>query len=140
MAVWSGCLWGAAEWGVPWDWTDVRLNSFALLTLLALLLVLGRRAQPDGVESRDTFATAGLFGSCWSRSPTSPPGSGKSVIQYVIASGDGGARRPEMGALLGFAALFVHRGIIGHLMESVHLTSLEQRLDRLRKLDAEATE
>ena len=47
---------------MPWDWTDVRLNSFALLTLLALLLVLGRRAQPDGVESRDTFATAGLFG------------------------------------------------------------------------------
>ena len=25
MAVWSGCVWGQAEWGTPWDWTDVRL-------------------------------------------------------------------------------------------------------------------
>ena len=22
IAVFSGCVWGAAEWGVPWDWTD----------------------------------------------------------------------------------------------------------------------
>jgi|GEM_PF-4806369 len=42
ITVWSGCVWGAAEWGTPWDWTDVRLNTFGLLTLLALFLVLGR--------------------------------------------------------------------------------------------------
>ena len=41
MAVWSGCVWGAAEWGTPWDWEDWRLNTFGLLTLLALFLVLG---------------------------------------------------------------------------------------------------
>ena len=28
MTVWSGCVWGAAEWGTPWDWSDVRLNTF----------------------------------------------------------------------------------------------------------------
>ena len=143
MAVWSGCLWGAAEWGVPWDWTDVRLNSFALLTLLALVLVLGRRAQPDGVESRDTFATAGLFG--FVLVPLTYIATRIWQIRHpgpVIASGDGGGSlAPEMGALLGFAALSFTVLIVGHLMESVHLTSLEQRLDRLQgKLDVEATE
>tara|TARA_B100000900_G_scaffold329117_1_gene289482 strand:+ start:5137 stop:6069 length:933 start_codon:yes stop_codon:yes gene_type:complete len=143
MAVWSGCLWGAAEWGVPWDWTDVRLNSFALLTLLALVLVLGRRAQPDGVESRDTFATAGLFG--FVLVPLTYIATRIWQIRHpgpVIASGDGGGSlAPEMGALLGFAALSFTVLIVGHLVESVHLTSLEQRLDRLQgKLDVEATE
>ena len=45
-----------------WDWTDVRLNTFAILTLLSLYLVMGRRSQPDGVETRDTFAAFGMFG------------------------------------------------------------------------------
>ena len=62
ITVWSGCVWGAAEWGTPWDWTDVRLNTFGLLTLLALFLVLGRQSQPDGIETRDTFSTFGLYG------------------------------------------------------------------------------
>ena len=62
MTVWSGMVWGSAEWGVPWDWTDVRLNTFGLLTFLAMFLVLGRQAQLDGVETRDTFSTFGLFG------------------------------------------------------------------------------
>ena len=62
MTVWSGCVWGAAEWGTPWDWTDVRLNTFGLLTLLAIYVVLGRNSQPDGVETRDTFAAFGLYG------------------------------------------------------------------------------
>ena len=104
MAVWSGCLWGAAEWGVPWDWTDVRLNSFALLTLLALVLVLGRRAQPDGVESRDTFATAGCLVRSGSVHLHRHAHLADSPSGPVIASGDGALARPEMGALLGFAA------------------------------------
>ena len=36
----SGPIWGSAEWGVPWDWGDVRLNSYALLTSVALFLVM----------------------------------------------------------------------------------------------------
>ena len=31
----SGPIWGSAEWGVPWDWGDLRLNTFALLTGVA---------------------------------------------------------------------------------------------------------
>ena len=42
----SGPIWGSAEWGVPWDWGDLRLNTFALLTGVALFLVLSRRSQP----------------------------------------------------------------------------------------------
>ena len=58
----SGPIWGSAEWGVPWDWGDVRLNSYALLTSVALFLVMSIRSQPDGEETRDTLAAIGLFG------------------------------------------------------------------------------
>jgi len=58
----SGPIWGAAEWGVPWDWTDVRLNTYAVLTGVALFLVLARRSQPDTPAVRDVFSTIGLFG------------------------------------------------------------------------------
>ena len=46
----SGPIWGSAEWGVPWDWGDLRLNTFALLTGVAFFLVLSRRSQPDGQD------------------------------------------------------------------------------------------
>ena len=58
----SGPIWGSAEWGVPWDWGDLRLNTFALLTGVAFFLVLSRRSQPDGQDTRDTLAAIGLFG------------------------------------------------------------------------------
>ena len=58
----SGPIWGSVEWGVPWDWGDVRLNSYALLTSVALFLVMSIRSQPDGEETRDTLAAVGLFG------------------------------------------------------------------------------
>ena len=58
----SGPIWGSAEWGVPWDWVDVRLNSYSLLTSVALFLVMSIRSQPDGEETRDTLAAIGLFG------------------------------------------------------------------------------
>lgn len=58
----SGPIWGAVEWGVPWDWGDVRLNTYALLTLVSLFLVMSLRSQPDGEETRDTLASVGLFG------------------------------------------------------------------------------
>jgi len=58
----SGPIWGSAEWGVPWDWGDLRLNTYGLLTAVALFLVLSRRTQPDGDDTRDTLAAVGLFG------------------------------------------------------------------------------
>tara|TARA_B110000438_G_scaffold303719_1_gene366744 strand:- start:6188 stop:6889 length:702 start_codon:yes stop_codon:yes gene_type:complete len=58
----SGPIWGAAEWGVPWDWTDARLNTYGVLSAIALFLVLSRRSQPDTPEFRDVFSGIGLFG------------------------------------------------------------------------------
>ncbi len=58
----SGPIWGLAEWGVPWDWGDVRLNTYALLTGVALFLTMSLRSQPEGEETRDTLAAIGLFG------------------------------------------------------------------------------
>ena len=58
----SGPIWGAAEWGVPWDWTDARLNTYGVLSAVALFLVLSRRSQPDTPEFRDVFTGIGMFG------------------------------------------------------------------------------
>ncbi len=58
----SGPIWGSIDWGVFWDWGDVRLNTYALLTGVALFLVMSVRSQPDGEETRDTLAAVGLFG------------------------------------------------------------------------------
>jgi heme exporter protein C len=58
----SGPIWGSAEWGTPWDWGDLRLNTFGLLTAVAMFLVLSRRSQPDTPATRDTLSAIGLFG------------------------------------------------------------------------------
>ena len=58
----SGPIWASAEWGVPWDWADMRLNSFGLLTAIAVFLVYSRQSQPDTQQNRDTLAAIGLFG------------------------------------------------------------------------------
>lgn len=58
----AGPIWGAAEWGTPWDWSDARLNTYGLLTLVGFFLVLGRRSQPDTEATRDTFSSVALFG------------------------------------------------------------------------------
>ncbi|MEE2747916.1 MAG: cytochrome c biogenesis protein CcsA [Candidatus Thermoplasmatota archaeon] len=62
FVVTSGPIWGAAAWGVPWDWTDARLNTYGVLSAIALFLVLSRRSQPDTPEFRDVYSGIGLFG------------------------------------------------------------------------------
>ena len=44
------------------DLLYLRLNSFALLTAVALFLVLSRKSQPDTNQTRDTLSIIGLFG------------------------------------------------------------------------------
>ena len=58
----SGPIWASAEWGVPWDGGDARLNTYALLTAVALFLVMSIRSQPDGEETRDSLSTIGILG------------------------------------------------------------------------------
>ncbi|MBU03361.1 MAG: hypothetical protein CMA58_00020 [Euryarchaeota archaeon] len=58
----SGPIWGSVAWGKAWDWGDLRLNSFALLTAVAIFLVMSRKSQPDTSQTRDTLSIIGLFG------------------------------------------------------------------------------
>ena len=134
MTVWSGMVWGAAEWGVPWDWTDVRLNTFGLLTFLALFLVLGRQSQPDGVETRDTFSTFGLYG--FVLVPVTYVATRLWQIRHpgpVVGGGDGGSLAGEMAVILVIGAISFTIFIIGHILMSMRITSLEQRLERIQK-------
>ena len=135
ITVWSGCVWGAAEWGTPWDWTDVRLNTFGLLTLLALFLVLGRQSQPDGVETRDTFATFGLYG--FVLVPFTYIATRLWEIRHpgpVIGSGDdGGSLSGDMAIVLLIGAVSFTLFILGHILMSMRITGFEQRLERAQK-------
>ena len=133
MAVWSGCVWGAAEWGTPWDWTDVRLNTFGLLTLLSIYVVLGRGSQPDGVETRDTFAAFGLYG--FVLVPVTYIATRIWTIRHpgpVVGTGGEGSINGDMGLVLLLGAISFTVFIFGHMMASMELTSLEQRLERLQ--------
>jgi len=134
MTVWSGCVWGAAEWGTPWDWTDVRLNTFGLLTLLALFLVLGRQSQPDGVETRDTFSTFGLYG--FVLVPLTYMATRIWQIRHpgpVVAAGDsGGSLESSMTLVLMIGALSFTLFIVGHMLISMRITQLEQRLEQVQ--------
>ena len=58
----SGPIWGAAEWGVPWDFQDVRLNSFAILGGVALFVSLGEMNSEDTEQQRDLLSSVGIFG------------------------------------------------------------------------------
>ena len=134
MTIWSGMVWGSAEWGVPWDWTDVRLNTFGLLTFLALFLVLGRQAQPDGVETRDTFSTFGLFG--FVLVPVTYVATRLWQIRHpgpVVGGGESGSLNGEMAVILLIGAISFTVFIIGHVLMSMRITSLEQRLESLQE-------
>ena len=135
IAVWSGCVWGAAEWGTPWDWQDYRLNTFGLLTLLALFLVLGRQSQPDGVETRDTFSTFGLYG--FVLVPITYIATRIWVIRHpgpVIAGEEGSSISGDMATVLMIGALSFTLLIAGHIITSMNVTKLEQRIDRLQTM------
>ena len=135
IAVWSGCVWGAAEWGTPWDWQDYRLNTFGLLTLLALFLVLGRQSQPDGVETRDTFSTFGLYG--FILVPITYIATRIWVIRHpgpVIAGEEGSSISGDMAIVLTIGAISFTLLIAGHIITSMNVTKLEQRIDRLQTM------
>lgn len=135
IAVWSGCVWGAAEWGTPWDWQDYRLNTFGLLTLLALFLVLGRQSQPDGVETRDTFSTFGLYG--FVLVPITYIATRIWVIRHpgpVIAGEEGSSISGDMAAVLMIGAISFTLLVAGHIITSMNVTKLEQRIDRLQTM------
>ena len=132
MAVWSGCIWGAAEWGVPWDWTDVRLNTFAMLTLLSLYLILGRKSQPDGVETRDTFAAFGMYG--FTLVPLTYIATRLWQIRHpgpVVATSEG-SLNSDMGLVLFIGAISFSTLVIGHIISGMHLTKLEMKIESLQ--------
>ena len=134
ITVWSGCVWGAAEWGTPWDWSDVRLNTFGLLTLLAVYLVLGRASQPDGIETRDTFAGFGLYG--FVLVPFTYIATRIWAIRHpgpVVATGEEGSINGDMGLVLLVGAVSFTVLIVGHLLTSMLITNSEQRLLHLQR-------
>ena len=136
----SGPIWGSAEWGVPWDWGDLRLNTYGLLTAVALFLVLSRRTQPDGEDTRDTLAAVGLFGFAL------VPITALATTWYqnrhpglVLIESEESGLDPQilMVLMLGFSSFLVLFAGLVALSDAIQ--SLEEELeDRQRALDEEA--
>ena len=131
----SGPIWGSAEWGVPWDWGDLRLNTYGLLTAVALFLVLARNSQPDGQDTRDTIAAVGLFGFAL------VPITALATTWYqerhpgvlIIESEEAGLAPEIMTVLLlGFVSFFVLFTGFALLSDTVY--QMESRLGRLQLL------
>ena len=101
---------------------------------LALFLVLGRQAQPDGVETRDTFSTFGLFG--FVLVPVTYVATRLWQIRHpgpVVGGGESGSLNGEMAVILFIGAISFTIFIIGHVLMSMRITSLEQRLESLQE-------
>jgi heme exporter protein C len=136
----SGPIWGSAEWGVPWDWGDLRLNTYGLLTAVALFLVLARNSQPEGHDTRDTIASVGLFGFAL------VPITALATTWYqerhpgiVIVETEEAGLAPEILTVLvlGFVSFFVLFAGFAILSDALH--QMESRLSGLqRRLDEEA--
>ena len=136
----SGPIWGSAEWGVPWDWGDLRLNTYGLLTAVALFLVLARNSQPEGHDTRDTIASVGLFGFAL------VPITALATTWYqerhpgiIIVETEETGLAPEilMVLVLGFVSFFVLFAGFAILSDSLH--QMESRLSGLqRRLEEEA--
>ena len=133
----SGPIWGSVEWGVPWDWGDLRLNTFALLTGVALFLVLSRRSQPDGQETRDTLAAIGLFG--FALVPITAVATTlyqKRHPGIVVVDGEGTGLDPVMRAVLMFGTLSFMVLFVGLSMLSDSVLRLEDTAEQAkRRLD-----
>jgi len=135
----SGPIWGSVEWGVPWDWGDVRLNTYALLTSVALFLVMSLRSQPDGEETRDTLAAVGLFGfilvpitaaatTIWRNRH---PG-------VILRDSEETGVDPEILHLMGFGAFSFMILFIGLVLLNYSIYNLRAELDSLnREIDKE---
>ena len=133
----SGPIWGSVEWGVPWDWGDLRLNTFALLTGVALFLVLSRKSQPDGQETRDTLAAIGLFG--FALVPITAVATTlyqKRHPGIVVVDGEGTGLDPVMRAVLMFGTLSFMVLFVGLSMLSDSVLRLEDTAEQAkRRLD-----
>jgi ABC-type transport system involved in cytochrome c biogenesis permease subunit len=95
--------------------------------------VLGRRSQPDGVETRDTFSAFGLFG--FVLVPFTYVATRFWVIRHpgpVVATGNDGSLQSDMALVLFIGAISFTIFIIGHILTSMHITKLEQRVEMLQ--------
>jgi hypothetical protein len=96
-------------------------------------LVLGRQSQPDGVESRDTFSTFGLYG--FVLVPISYIATRIWQIRHpgpVVGGGAESSLSSKMGFVLLIGVISFTILIIGHIIMSAKITEYEQRLERLQ--------
>jgi len=52
----SGPIWAKSAWGVPWDWTDARLQSFFILFLSLLAYFIIRNLITD-IEKKPVYSS-----------------------------------------------------------------------------------
>ncbi|EMG19544.1 hypothetical protein LEP1GSC150_4170 [Leptospira interrogans serovar Copenhageni str. LT2050] len=53
--IFSGRIWAASAWGVPWDKTDARLQSFTVLFISLIAYFVFRILITDVFQKKDFF-------------------------------------------------------------------------------------
>ena len=103
-----------------------------MLTLLSLYLILGRKSQPDGVETRDTFAAFGMYG--FALVPLTYIATRLWQIRHpgpVVATSEG-SLNSDMGLVLLIGAISFSTLVIGHIISGMQLTKLEMKIEDLQ--------
>jgi len=132
----SGPIWGTAEWGTPWDLTDVRLNTYAVLTSLSLFLVMGHQAQPDTEDTRDTFSSVGLFGFILAPITIMAIRIWQNRHPCISCGGEESGLDPQIMTVLIFGLFSFQILVAGQVMLRYIISGLEDRLTNIQgKLD-----
>ena len=123
--------------GVPWDWGDVRLNSYALLTSKSrCAIVMSIRSQPDGEETRATLAAINLFGSFLSQCHSYFRPLHGGIDTGVILRESGDWVDLEIKQLMGFGAFSFLVLFIGGIAD-YSIYTLRRELEENRIIDKE---
>ena len=93
---------------------------------------MGRRSQPDGVETRDTFAAFGMFG--FALVPLTYIATRLWQIRHpgpVVGTSEG-SLNSDMSIVLFLGAISFTTLTVGYVMAGMRLTKLEMRLEELQ--------
>ena len=128
----SGPIWGAVEWGVPWDFQDVRLNSFAILGGISLFVALSEMNSEDTEQHRDTLSSVGIFGfglvpltymatRWWQERHPGP----------LIGGGEDSGVDPSILLIWMIGAVSLQILFVGQAMMTIRLLKTEEKLENL---------
>ena len=145
LGYWSngGLVWmylGCCGMGSTMGLDRREIEHFCYTYSTFALLVLGRKSQPDGIETRDTFSAFGMYG--FILVPVTYIATRLWQIRHpgpVVATSEG-SLNSDMGVVLFIGAISFSILVIGHIISGMHLTKLQMQVEDIQAKYEEAVE